>query len=43
MATIATNNEAIAVIIIFSIKPEQQQELIDAIAKKAEVGFIFKI
>ena len=34
MTTIATNNEVMTVIIIFSIQPEQQQELIDAIAKQ---------
>ncbi|WGV25354.1 antibiotic biosynthesis monooxygenase family protein [Halotia branconii] len=45
MATIATKNEVITVIIIFSVKPEQQQELIDAIAEfletvKQQPGFI---
>ncbi|MBH8554206.1 antibiotic biosynthesis monooxygenase [Nostocaceae cyanobacterium CENA357] len=37
MATIATKNEVITVIIIFSVKPEQQQELIDAIAEFVEI------
>lgn len=34
MATIAVNNEVITVIVIFSVEPERQQELINAIAVK---------
>jgi quinol monooxygenase YgiN len=45
MATIATNNEVITVIIIFTVESEQQQELIDAIAifletVKQQPGFV---
>ena len=45
MPTLATNNELATVIVIFSIKPEQQQELLDAIAKfleevKQQPGFV---
>ena len=45
MAIIATNNEVITVIIIFTVQPERQQELIDAIADfvetvKQQPGFV---
>ena len=45
MAKIATNNEVITVIVIFSVKPERQQELIDAISEfletvKQQPGFV---
>jgi quinol monooxygenase YgiN len=45
MATLAVNNEVTTVIIIFSVEPERQQELVDAIAEFAETvkeqpGFI---
>jgi quinol monooxygenase YgiN len=45
MPTIATNNELVTVIIIFSVEPERQQELIDAILDfletvKQQPGFV---
>ncbi|MGL5806683.1 MAG: antibiotic biosynthesis monooxygenase family protein [Xenococcaceae cyanobacterium] len=45
MSTIAINNEILTVIVIFSVEPEKQQELIDAIAEfsktvKQQPGFI---
>ncbi len=45
MATIATDNKIITVIIIFTVEPERQQELIDMIAKyletvKQQPGFV---
>ena len=45
MATIATKNEVITVIVIFTVEPERQQELIDAIAEftetvKQQPGFV---
>lgn len=45
MPTIATNNEVITVIIIFTVEPDRQQELIDAIADfietvKQQPGFV---
>jgi quinol monooxygenase YgiN len=45
MPTIATNNDVIAVIILFSVEPERQQELIDTITSfldevKKQPGFV---
>ncbi len=45
MATIATNNEVVTVIVIFTVEPDRQQELIDAIAEfletvKQQPGFV---
>ena len=45
MATVATNNEVITVIAIFTVEPDRQQELIDVIAEftetvKQQPGFI---
>jgi quinol monooxygenase YgiN len=45
MATIAVNNEVITVIVIFSVEPDRQQELINAIAEfletvKQQPGFV---
>lgn len=45
MPTIATKNELTTVMVIFTIKPEQQQELLDAIAEflefvKQQAGFV---
>ena len=45
MPTVAVNNEVATVIIIFTVAPEQQQELIEAIADfldtvKQQPGFI---
>ncbi|MGB3695213.1 MAG: hypothetical protein WA865_00930 [Spirulinaceae cyanobacterium] len=37
MPTIAVNNEVITVIIIFTVEPKQQQELLDAIAEFLEI------
>lgn len=38
MPTIAKHNDAIAVIIIFSVEPERQQELIDTIVEFLETA-----
>ena len=45
MATLAVNNEITTVIVIFSVEPERQQELVDAIAEfvetvKQQPGFV---
>ena len=45
MATLAVNNEVTTVIVIFSVEPERQQELVDAIAEfvetvKEQSGFV---
>lgn len=46
MPTIAKNNDVVTVIIIFAVEPEQQQELIEAIAEfletavKQQLGFV---
>ena len=45
MATVATKNEVTTVIVIFTVEPDRQQELIDAIAEftetvKQQPGFI---
>ena len=45
MATVATKNEVITVIVIFTVEPDRQQELIDAIAEftetvKQQPGFV---
>ena len=45
MATVATKNEVITVIVIFTVEPDRQQELIDVIAEytetvKQQPGFV---